>query len=74
MRAREGYRKLKTVSKVYISKTNYVSNLDRRVECQYPSLKNSLDSFAKGNLNDETAENLDNQNKRLYGEGCPAIF
>ena len=66
--------KLKTASKVYISKTNYVSNLDRRVECQYPSLKSSLDSFAKGNLNDETAENLDNQNKRLYGEGCPAVF
>ncbi len=66
--------KLKAVSKIYILKTNYISNLDRRAECQYSSLKISLDSFVNKNLNDETAENLDNQNKRLYGEGCPAVF
>jgi len=68
--------KLKMVSKNYIYKTTYISNVDRRAECRYPLLKNYLDKFASGNLEkgDENKDLLDETNKNLYGEGCPAVF
>lgn len=66
--------KLKAVSKTYIYKTSYVSNLDRRAECNYHMLKNNLEMFANGDVKDKYADALDEINKNLYGNGCPAVF